>query len=100
MEREALMREARRRRRRRYLAAGTAIIAIVAGAVVVSTGAGPGSHPQPPGRHATAAANPVPSTMSGLPMPPANSVRLLLTGPRPAGFSMATRQTERIAGLP
>lgn len=96
----ALIGEARRRQRRRYLAAGMAIIAVAAGAVAVSTGSGAGSHPQPPGRHATAAAKPVPSAMSGPPMPPGNSVRLLLTGPRPAWFSMATRLTERIRGLP
>ena len=99
-EPEALIREARGRQRRRYLALGTAIIAVVAGAVAVSTGSGADSHPQPPGRHSVAAANPVPSAMSGLPMPPGNSVRLLLTGPRPAWFSVASRQTERIAGLP
>jgi hypothetical protein len=50
----------------------------------VIAGSGAGGHPRPPGRHASAAAKPVPSVMSGLPMLAGSGVRLLLTGRRPA----------------
>jgi hypothetical protein len=97
---EAVIREARRRQRRRWLAAAAALVMVVAGAAVVIAGSGGGSRPRPPGRPATAAPKPAPSTMSGLPMPPGSGVRLLLTGRRPAWFWTATRRTEPIKGLP
>jgi hypothetical protein len=97
---EAVIREARRRQRRRWLAAGVVTAAVLAAAGAVIAGSGAGSRPRSPGRHATATAKPAPSAMSGLPMPPDSSVRLLLTGQRPAWFSMTTRRTEPIKGLP
>jgi len=97
---EALIREARRRRRRRWLAAAAALVMVSAGAAVVIAGSGGGGRPRPPGRHASTAPKPVPSTMRGLPMPAGSSVRLLLTGQRPAWFWTATRRTEAIKGLP
>jgi hypothetical protein len=97
---EAVIREARRRQRRRWLAAGVALAAVLAGAAAVIAGSGAGSRPRPPGRHAAATAKTAPSAMSGLPMSAGSSVRLLLTGRRPAWFSMATRRAEPIKGLP
>ncbi len=38
--------------------------------------------------------------LRGLPMPGGTNLQLLLTGPRPVPFSMATRAAEPIAGLP
>jgi hypothetical protein len=97
-EPEALIREARRRQRRRWLAAGTAVVMVAAGAAAVIAGSGAG--PRPPGRPVTVAGKPAPSAMSGVPMPAGSSVRLLLTGPRPAWFSLATGHAEPIKGLP
>jgi hypothetical protein len=97
---EAVIREARRRQRRRWLAAGVATAAVLVAAGAVIAGSGAGSHPRPPGRHASTAPKPAPSVMRGLPMPAGSGVRLLLTGRRPAWFSMATRRTEPIKGLP
>jgi hypothetical protein len=99
-EPEAVIREARRRQRRRWLAAGVAIVTVAAGAAAVIAGYAAGGRPRPPGRHVTAAPKPVPSSMSGLPMPAGSTVRLLLTGRRPAWFWTATRRTEPIKGLP
>jgi len=99
-EPEAMIRKARRRQRRRWLAAAAALVMVVVGAAVVIAGSGEGGRPRPPGRHASATPKPVPSVMSGLPMPAGSSVRLLLTGRRPAWFWTATRQTEPIKGLP
>jgi hypothetical protein len=97
---EALIREARRRQRRRWLATAAALVMVVGGAAVVIAGSGVGGRPRPPGRPANAAPKPVPSVLSGLPMPAGSTVRLLLTGRRPAWFSTATRRTEPIEGLP
>ena len=97
---EAVIREARRRQHRRWLAAAAALVTVVAGAAVVIAGSGGGSHPRPPARHAAATAKPAPSALSGLPMPTGSGVRLLLTGRRPAWFSLATRRAEPIKGLP
>lgn len=99
-EPEAVIREARRCQRRRWLAAGVAIVTVAAGAAAVIAGYASGGRPRPPGRHATAVPKPVPSSMSGLPMPAGSTVRLLLTGRRPAWFWTATRRTEPIKGLP
>jgi hypothetical protein len=99
-EPDALIREARRRQRRRRLAVGMAMVTVAAGAAAVIADSGAGSHARPPGRHTAITPRPAPSLMSGLPMPPGSGVWLLLTGPRPAWFSMATRRTESIKGLP
>jgi hypothetical protein len=98
-EPEALIREARRRQRRRWLAAGVATLMVLAGAAVIAS-FGAGSRPRLPGRPVTGTVKPAPSAMSGLPLPPGSGVRLLLTGRRPAWFSLATRRTELIQGLP
>jgi len=95
-----VIREARRRQRRRWLAAGVAVVTVAAGVAAVIAGSGAGGRPRPQARHATAAPKPVPSAMSGLPMPAGSGVRLLLTGPRPAWFSTATPRIEPIKGLP
>jgi hypothetical protein len=97
-EPEALIREARRRQRRRWLAAGTALLLVSAGAAAAIAGSGAGGRPRPPGRPVTV--KPAPSAMSGVPMPEGSSVRLLLTGPRPAWFWLATGHAEPIKGLP
>ena len=100
-ELEALIREARRRQRRRWLAAGTALLMVAAGAAAaVVAGSGAGRRPRPPGRPVTGTVKPAPSAMSGVRMPAGSSVRLLLTGPRPAWFSLATGHAEPIKGLP
>ena len=92
---EALIREARRRQRRRWLAAGAALLMVAAGAAAVIAGSGAGGRPRPPGRPVT-----VTPALSGVPLPAGSSVRLLLTGPRPAWFSVATGQAKPIRGLP
>jgi hypothetical protein len=99
-EPEALIREARRRQRRRWLAAGAALLMVSAGAAAVIAGSGAGRRPGLPGRPGTVTVQPAPSAMSGVPMPAGSSVRLLLTGPRPAWFSLATGHAELIKGLP
>lgn len=97
-ELEALIREARRRQRRRWLAAGAAMLMVCAGAAAVIADSGAGARSRPPGRHVTV--KPAPSELSGVAMPAGDSVRLLLTGPRPAWFSLATGHAEAIKGLP
>ena len=97
---EAVIREARRRQRRRWLAAGVAMVTVAAGAAAVIADSGAGGRPRPSGRPAAVTPRPAPSVMSGLPMPAGSSVRLLLTGRRPAWFSLATRRAEPIKGLP
>ena len=99
-EPQALIREARRRQRRRWLAAGTALLVLCTGAAAVIAGSGAGRRPRPPGRPATVTVQPAPSQLSGVPMPAGSSVRLLLTGPRPAWFSLATGHAEPVSGLP
>jgi|ERR1022692_1641530 DNA-directed RNA polymerase specialized sigma24 family protein len=110
----------RRHRRRAALVAGvTMLIAIGAGGVPAAlalrghgdqsaarpaSSAAPASGSRPPS-HPAHPATPkpqhrAPSKLRGLPMPAGNSLQLLLTGPRPALFSMATRAAEPIAGLP
>jgi hypothetical protein len=97
-ELEALIREARWRQRRRWLAAGAAVLMVCAGAAAVIADSGAGARPRPPGRHVTV--KPAPSELSGVAMPAGSSVRLLLTGPRPAWFWLATGHAEPIKGLP
>jgi hypothetical protein len=99
-EAEDLIKEARRRQRRRWIAAGAAVLIVPAGAAAVIASTGAGSHPRMPGRSGGVTVNPAPSTLSGLPIPADSGVRLLLDGPRPAWFSLATRQAELISGLP
>jgi hypothetical protein len=99
-ELEALIREARRRQRRRWLAAGAALLMVSAGAAAVIADSGAGRRPGPPRRPAAVTVKPAPSAMTGVPMPAGTSVHLLLTGPRPAWFSVATGHIEPIKGLP
>lgn len=110
----------RRHRRRAALVAGiTMLIVIAAGGVPAAlalrgdggqsatrpaSSATPPSDSRPPS-HPAHPATPkprqrAPSKLRGLPMPAGNSLQLLLTGPRPALFSLATRAAEPIAGLP
>ena len=100
-EPEALIKEARRRQRCRWLAAGAALLMVSAGvAAAMMAGSGAGRRSLPPDRHVTVTVKPAPPAMSGVPMPSGSSVRLLLTGPRPAWFSLATGRAEPIKGLP
>jgi hypothetical protein len=99
-EPEALIREARRRQRRRWLAAGAALLMVSAAAAAAIAESGAGGRSRPPGRHITVTPRSAPSAMSGVPMPAGSGVRLLLTGPRPAWFSLATGRAEPITGLP
>jgi hypothetical protein len=98
-EPEALIREARWHQRRRWLATGAALLMVAAGVAAVIAGSAAGSRPRPPGRPVTVAVKPARSALIGLPMPPGSNVRLLLTGRRPAWFSLATGQAEPINGL-
>src|SRR5262249_13082953 len=105
------------RRHRRYVgrvAAAAAIgvlVAVVAPVVVAARSQGPvpprgqptASATAPPSAVASAtpsAARSEPSWMLGLPMPPTEHLRLLLTGRAPAWYSVATGQTAPISGLP
>src|ERR1022692_4999708 len=107
----------RRHRRRAALVAGvTMLIVIGAGGVPAAlalrgnggqsaarpaSSAAPARGSRPPSHPATPKPqHRAPSNLRGRPRPPGNSLRLLLTGPRPALFSMATRAAEPIAGLP
>jgi len=98
-EPEALIREARWHQRRRWLATGAALLMVAAGVAAVIAGSAAGSRPQPPGRPVTVTVKPARSALIGLPMPPGSHVRLLLTGRRPAWFSLATGRAEPINGL-
>jgi hypothetical protein len=89
-EPEALIREARWHQRRRWLATAAAFLMVAAGVAAVIAGSAAGSRPRPPGRPVTVAVKPARSELIGLPMPPGSHVRLLLTGRRPAWFSLAT----------
>jgi hypothetical protein len=98
-EPEALIREARSRQRRRWLAAGAAVLMVSAGvAAAVTAGSGADRRP-PPGRPAAGTVKPAPPAMSGVPMPAGSSLQLLLTGPRPAWFWLATGHAVPIKGL-
>jgi hypothetical protein len=117
------------RRHRRYLGtiASAAVIgvavAVVVSVAVAARGTGPGhvgpgkqptasaTTPSSPEPTATSPSSPAPSVTSsrprtepgllrGLPMPPAEDLRVFLTGRAPAWYSLATGQATPIAGLP
>jgi hypothetical protein len=93
-----------RRHRRHIVLACVAVLAAVAAAVPVAIAwhdALTTSGPQPPISHPTPRPHRLPTKMSGLPMPTAPRVRLLIaTATRAAWYSTATRQSEPIPGLP
>jgi hypothetical protein len=97
------------RRRRRAARAGVAVVAALAVAVPVAIalhGALTAPGPRPAINHPTPRPHPLPTRMSGLPMPAGTNFQaLVLAGGnngngKPAWYSTGSRRTKIIAGLP
>src|SRR6516162_671504 len=106
----AIVAQGRRiRRRRRAARAGVAVVAALAVAVPVAIalhGALTAPGPRPAINHSTPRPHPLPTRMSGLPMPAGTNFQaLVLAGGnngngKPAWYSTGSRRTKTIAGLP